>query len=155
MGTTVAWVDFLRCPDSVLEAVAADGRVTLVRTAGPSMRLADAAEASALEAVADLLALAVDDVVLERMAGQLTTVLPWTAALPEAQRLEFLDDCLAEIRAPGRPSRLAATVAAWRDTAAAYVDPHVRVDGSDLHYLEEPVALGNPRLSAGATATDS
>ncbi|WP_280406319.1 hypothetical protein [Nocardia brasiliensis] len=62
-------------------------------------------------------------------------------------RRELLGDLLVAGRAgleSGSPDRLASALAAWRDTAAAYADSSIQVDGSDLHYLDEPVSASYP-----------
>lgn len=130
----------------------AHGDVTLVRRSATPVRLSDAAEADAtqqtLGALTQLLALAMDDDVLERVVGRLTIIFPWMELLPEPERAEFVADFLAQARGGlsiGRLSGLTETLEAWRDTAAAYADPRIRVDGSDLDYLDEAVPVSDPR----------
>ncbi|MFI9506861.1 hypothetical protein [Nocardia sp. NPDC052566] len=57
-------------------------------------------------------------------------------ALDADGNLDLLRDSGAVIRS---------TLAAWRDTATAYIDPQIRIDGSDLHYLDEVVPVRDPR----------
>lgn len=128
-----------------------NGEVTLVRRSAPPVRLSDAAEAAAtqetLGALTQLLALALDDELLERLVDRLTIAFPWIELLPEGQRPEFVADFLNNARgglSVGHLSGLTATLAAWRDTAAAYADSRIRVDASDLDYLDEPVPVPNP-----------
>ncbi|MGW4846173.1 hypothetical protein [Nocardia brasiliensis] len=62
-------------------------------------------------------------------------------------RRELLGDLLGAARAgleSGSPDRLASALAAWRDTATAYADSSIQVDGSDLHYLDEPALVPYP-----------
>ncbi|MEV0341089.1 hypothetical protein AB0H49_18895 [Nocardia sp. NPDC050713] len=151
MGATATWSEFLRDPNRVIEAMEENGDVTLVRRSAPPVRLSDAAEAAAtqetLGALTQLLALAMDDELLDRLVDRLTIAFPWIELLPENQRPEFVADFLNNARgglSVGRLSGLSATLAAWRDTAAAYADPRIRVDASDLDYLDEPVPVPNP-----------
>ncbi|RJO76766.1 hypothetical protein D5S18_10945 [Nocardia panacis] len=127
------------------------GEITLVRRSAPDVRLTDAEAALATEqtlgSLTLLLSLAMDDDVLTRLVGKLTYAFPWIELLPEDERPEFVADFLNQARAGlslGRLDTLTTTLAAWRDTATAYADPTIQVDGSDLHYLKEPVPVPNP-----------
>ncbi|MFE1594540.1 hypothetical protein [Nocardia sp. NPDC058705] len=44
----------------------------------------------------------------------------------------------------GRVDRLGTMLEAWKETARAYADPRISVDGSDLHYLETPEPVPAP-----------
>lgn len=151
MGVTATWSDFLRDPNRVIEAMEANGDVILVRRSASPVRLSDAAASAAEEetlgALTQLLAIALDDETLERLVSRLTIAFPWIELLPPAERPEFVADFLNNARgglAVGRLDRLTATLAAWRDTAAAHADPRIRVDGSDLNYLDEAVEVPAP-----------
>ncbi|WP_433681397.1 hypothetical protein [Nocardia sp. CA-119907] len=151
MSVTATWSEFLRDPNRVIEAMEEHGDVVLVRRSAPPVRLSDAAAAAAEEAtlgaLTQLLAIALDDETLERLVGRLTIAFPWIELLPASERPEFVADFLNNARgglAVGRLDRLTTTLAAWRDTAAAYADPRIRVDGSDLQYLEVPVSVPPP-----------
>ncbi len=131
-----------------------NGDVILVRRSAPPVRLSDAAESAATEqtlsALTQLLAIALDDEVLERLVGRLTITFPWIELLPESERTEFVADFLNHARgglAVGQLASLTSTLAAWRDTATAHADPRVRIDGSDLNYLDNPVVVRDPRSS--------
>ncbi|WP_280233897.1 hypothetical protein [Nocardia cyriacigeorgica] len=89
----------------------------------------------------------VDDELLDKLVDRLTITFPWIELLPEDQRPVFVADFLNNARgglAVGRLSGLTAVLAAWRDTAEAYADPRIKVDGSDLHYLDEAAPVPNP-----------
>lgn len=151
MGTSATWSEFLRDPNRVIEAMEKNGDVTLVRRSAPPVRLSDAAESDAnqqtLSALTQLLAIALDDELLGKVVDRLTIAFPWIELLPEDQRPAFVADFLNNARgglAVGRLARLTTVLAAWRDTAEAYADPRIHVDGSDLHYLDEPVPVPNP-----------
>ncbi|MFC8046441.1 hypothetical protein [Nocardia sp. NPDC057353] len=152
MSATASWSEFLRDPNRVIETMEAHGEVTLVRRSAAPVRLSDAGRADAdeatLGALTMLLALAMDDEVLDRLVGKLSIAFPWLELLPEPQRAEFVAEFLAVARgglAVGKLGALTAVLAAWRETAAAHADSRIRVDGSDLHYLEEPVPVPDPR----------
>ncbi|QIS16395.1 hypothetical protein [Nocardia arthritidis] len=152
MGATATWSEFLRDPNRVIETMEADGSVTLVRRSAPPVRLSDADAAVAAEetlgALTLLLSLALDDDMLTKLVSKLTFAFPWIELLPETQRPEFVADFLHNARAGfaiGRLDVLTATLAAWRDTATAYADSRIRVDGSDLHYLENAVPVPDPK----------
>jgi hypothetical protein len=152
MSATATWSEFLRDPNRIIEAMKEDGDVILVRRSASPVRLSDASAAAATEetlgALTLLLALALDDDVLERLVGRLTIAFPWIELLPESERPEFVADFLNNARgglAVGKLDRLTATLAAWRDTAAAHADPRIRVDGSDLHYLDNATVVPDPR----------
>ncbi len=85
---------------------------------------------------------------------RLTITFPWVELLPESERAEFVADFLAQARgglSVGRLSGLTETLEAWRDTAAAYADPRIRVDASDLDYLDEAVPVPDPRGASEQT----
>ncbi|MFB8281974.1 MULTISPECIES: hypothetical protein [Nocardia] len=152
MSATATWSEFLRDPNRVIEAMEENGDVILVRRAAPPVRLSDAAESAATEetlgALTQLLAIALDDEILERLVGRLTITFPWIELLPESERTEFVADFLNHARgglAVGRLAGLTATLAAWRDTAAAHADPRIRIDGTDLNFLDKPVVVRDPR----------
>ncbi|MFD3594015.1 hypothetical protein ACFWU5_14910 [Nocardia sp. NPDC058640] len=151
MSVTAKWSDFLRDPNRVVEEMEANGEVILVRRSAPSVRLssADASAASndTLSAIMQLLAVTLDDEMLDRMVDRLALVFPWIELLPEASRVEFMGEFLSLARgglAVGRVDRLATMLEAWKETARAYADPQISVDGSDLHYLETPEPVPAP-----------
>ncbi|MEV0334577.1 hypothetical protein [Nocardia sp. NPDC050717] len=132
----------------------ANGDVILVRRSAPPVRLSsadtEAAAADALGVLMQLLTVAMDDELLERMVSRLAVVFPWLELLPETARIEFVGEFLAIARgglSVGRVDRLSTTLESWKETARAYADPAIAIDGSDLHYLEDPeaaVAPGEP-----------
>ena len=68
--------------------------------------------------------------------------------LPLEPRREFLKTFLRIARACASVNsfdRLGIFLESWQATAAAYADPSVTADGSDLTYLDEPEAVSDPR----------
>ncbi|MEV6556543.1 hypothetical protein AB0M22_12560 [Nocardia sp. NPDC051756] len=86
MSATATWSEFLRDPNRVIEAMEESGDVILVRRAAPPVRLSDAAESAATEetlgALTQLLAIALDDEILERLVGRLTITFPGSSCCP-------------------------------------------------------------------------
>ncbi|MEU8895542.1 hypothetical protein [Nocardia sp. NPDC048505] len=155
MKTTATWSEFLRDPNGVLAAMEQSGEVVLVRRSAPALRLSDDRAASATEetlaALTQLLAIAMDDTLLEQLAGRLTLVFPWIELLPASARLEFVAEFLNTARgglSVGNLDRLTIVLGAWRDTAAAYADPNIEVDGTDLDRLPEPEPAPDPRATS-------
>lgn len=154
MSATATWSEFLRDPNRIIEEMEANGDVILVRRSAPPVRLSsadtEAAAADALGVLMQLLTVAMDDELLERMVSRLAVVFPWLELLPETARIEFVGEFLAIARgglSVGRVDRLSTTLESWKETARAYADPAIAIDGSDLHYLEDPeaaVAPGEP-----------
>lgn len=69
----------------------------------------------------------------------------WLDLLSGVNRRGLIGDLLSAGRAgleSGSPDRLASALAAWRDTA--YADSSIQVDGSALHYLDEPASVPYP-----------
>ncbi|MEV6215724.1 hypothetical protein [Nocardia sp. NPDC051833] len=151
MSATATWSEFLRDPNRIIEEMEANGDVILVRRSAPPVRLssadAEAAASDALGVLMQLLTVAMDDEVLERMVARLAVVFPWLELLPEPARIEFVGEFLAIARggiSVGRVDRLGTTLESWKETARAYADPALNVDGSDLHYLDAPEAVPAP-----------
>ena len=152
MGTTTTLSAFLRDPNSVIAAIEESGDVVLTRRSAPALRLSNAAdtesETRTLEALSQLLALAIDDAMLERIVTRLSITFPWADLLPAHVRPDFVAEFLNVARAclaVGRFDRLTITLEAWKSTAEAYADPAVAVDASDLHYFDAPEAVPDPR----------
>ncbi|MBO0855109.1 MAG: hypothetical protein J2P18_15255 [Nocardia sp.] len=58
---------------------------------------------------------------------------------------EFLSTARACLSV-GRFDRLTITLESWKSSAEAYADPSLTPDGADLHYLDEPEDVPDPRL---------
>ncbi|MEU4315320.1 hypothetical protein [Nocardia sp. NPDC024068] len=151
MSTTATLSAFLRDPNSIIDAMEETGDVVLTRRSAPALRLSNAAESEAetrtLEALTQLLALSIDDEMLERIGSLLSITFPWADLLPAHVRPDFVSEFLRIARAcfsVGRFDRLTLTLEAWKSTAEAYADPSVTVDATDLHYFEEPEAVSDP-----------
>lgn len=152
MSTTATLSAFLRDPNGVIAAMEESGDVVLTRRAAPSLRLSDVAateaETTALAALTQLLAVSIDDEMLERIVSHLSVAFPWVNLLPEKDRPEFVAEFLDLSRAclsVGRFDRLTIALEAWKSTAEAYADPTITTDGSDLHYFEQPREVPDPR----------
>ncbi|GAA5045286.1 hypothetical protein [Nocardia callitridis] len=151
MNATATWSEFLRDPNRIIDDMERNGDITLLRRSAPSVRLSDEAAAAATEetlsALTLLIAAVMDDEVLDRLVERLALPFPWIELLPQADRTEFIADFLAHARgdlAIGRVSALSTTLAAWRDTAAAYADSRLGLGTTDLTYLDKPVPVERP-----------
>ncbi|WP_194816382.1 hypothetical protein [Nocardia sp. XZ_19_385] len=144
MTVTATWTEFLRDPNGVMEKMEEEGEVILLRRSAPSVRLSDAAADESYDAIlavlAQLITLALDDGLMERLVGRLSISFPWVTLLPVEDRETFVHEFLAEARAGiavGRMGAASRMLEAWKETAAAYADPRICVDGSDLEYFED------------------
>jgi hypothetical protein len=152
MSTIATLSAFLRDPNAIIAAIEETGDVVLTRRSAPALRLSNAADTEAetrtLEALSQLLALSIDDEMLDRIVSRLSITFPWADLLPPHVRPEFVAEFLNVARAclsVGRFDRLTITLEAWKSTAEAYADPTVAIDASDLHYLDEPESVPDPQ----------
>ncbi|MBY3555711.1 hypothetical protein [Modestobacter lapidis] len=151
MTTTRTLSQFVQTPTQVI-ADLEKGDVVLTRRGAASLRLSRAdkvdGEAKAVSALAQLLGASLDDEVADRMVDNLGDAFPWIDFLPLEQRREFLKSFLRLARACASVNsfdRLGILLESWQATAAAYADPSVTADGSDLTYLDEPESVSDPR----------
>lgn len=151
MTTTRTLSQFVQTPTQVI-ADLEQGDVVLTRRGAASLRLSRAdkadGEAKAVSTLALLIGASLEDDVADRMVGHLGDALPWIEFLPEERRRDFLKSFLRLARACASVNsfdRLGIFLESWQATAAAYADPSVTADGSDLTYLDEPESVPNPR----------
>ena len=153
MTSTATFSALLRTPNEVIDQLEA-GDVLLTRRDGEPLRLSKARpaeqEIDTLAALAQLIAVSLDDAACDRLVVKLTDPFPWLGVLPAQARRGFVQEFLATARACaalGRFERLTIVLAAWKGTAEAYADPAVALDGSDLDYLDELQVVGDPRTA--------
>lgn len=142
---------FVQAPTKVI-AELDTGDVLLTRRGGESLLLSKAiksdSQARTLAALTQLIAASLDDETTDRMVGHLSGPFAWLELLPDDRRREFVGAFLRLARAcasVGTFERLTIFLEAWQATAAAYADPSVTVDGSDLTYLADVEAVPHPR----------
>jgi hypothetical protein len=153
MTTTRTLSQFVQTPTQVI-ADLDKGDVVLTRRGAASLRLSRAdkvdGEAKAVSALAQLIGASLDDQTADRMADHMGEAFPWLEFLPPEQRREFLKSFLRLARACASVNsfdRLGVFLESWQATAAAYADPSVTADGSDLTYLDEPEPVAAPRTA--------
>jgi|tagenome__1003787_1003787.scaffolds.fasta_scaffold20904102_3 hypothetical protein len=151
MTTTRTLSQFVQTPTQVI-ADLDRGDVVLTRRGAASLRLSRAdkvdSEAKAVSAIAQLIGASLDDQVADHMVDHLGEAFPWIEFLPPMQRRDFLKAFLRLARACASVNsfdRLGIFLESWQATAAAYADPSVTADGSDLTYLDEPEFVSDPR----------
>lgn len=151
MTTTRTLSQFVQTPTQVI-ADLDKGDVVLTRRGAASLRLSKADkvddETKAVSALAQLIGASLNAQVADRMVGHLGDTFPWIEFLPLQQRREFLTSFLRLARACASVNsfeRLGIFLESWRATAAAYADPAITGDGSDLTYLDEPESVTDPR----------
>lgn len=148
MTTTRTLSQFVQTPTQViadLDKGLDKGDVVLTRRGAESLRLSRAdkaeGEAKAVLALAQLIAASLDEPVADRITDHLDEALPWIEFLPEEERRSFVKSFLRLARACASVNsfdRLGIFMESWQATAAAYADPRVTADVSDLTYLDQP-----------------
>ena len=151
MTTTRTLSQFVQTPTQVI-ADLDNGDVVLTRRGAASLRLSRAdkadGEAKAVAALAQLIGASLDDNVTDRLVEHLGDTFPWIEFLPPEDQHTFLKSFLRLARACASVNsfdRLGILLEAWQATAAAYADPSVTADGSDLTYLDELEPVIDPR----------
>jgi hypothetical protein len=151
MTTTRTLSQFVQTPTQVI-ADLDKGDVVLTRRGAASLRLSRAdkidSETKAVSALAQLIAASLDEDVADRMVGHLSDAFPWIEFLPAERRRDFVKSFLRVTRACASVNsfdRLGIFLESWQATAAAYADPSITADGSDLTYLEHPEPVVDPR----------
>lgn len=147
---TATFSDFVRQPTQVLARAAGDD-ILLTRRGEEDLivspRHRHESDADALNLLSRLIAATLRDDVCDRMAQDLESELPWLAFLAPHERRAFVGEYFRTARAcasVGDFRQLTIAVEAWKETAAAYA-AGLDSRGADLHFLEEPEVVLDPR----------